>query len=84
MLTTFDAVLKGNQLEWTNDVPRSDRPRAVRVTILDIDSTEDVSSRGEKMAEALEKLAQSKAYSDVEPMTWQRELRQDRSLPQRN
>ncbi|MBC6419600.1 MAG: hypothetical protein GDA44_12930 [Prochloron sp. SP5CPC1] len=84
MLTTFDAVLKGNQLEWTNDVPLSDRPRAVRVTILDIDSTEDVSSRGEKMAEALEKLAQSKAYSDVEPMTWQRELRQDRSLPQRN
>lgn len=35
------------------------------------------------MAEILEKLAVSQALADVDPVTWQQETRQDRSLPGR-
>ncbi len=35
------------------------------------------------MAKALEKLAEIKAFANVEPKTWQQEIRQDRPLPNR-
>jgi len=38
-------------------------------------------SRGQKMAEALEKLAALNTFAGVDPVAWQRDIRQDRSLP---
>ena len=35
------------------------------------------------MAKALEKLAEIKAFANVEPKTWQKEIRQDRPLSNR-
>lgn len=35
------------------------------------------------MVKALEKLAEIKAFADVEPKTWEQEVRQDRPLPNR-
>ena len=45
---------------------------------------DDTVARGEKMAEALAKLAAVNAFSEIEdPARWQRETRQDRILPGR-
>ena len=42
-------------------------------------------SDGKKMAEALEKLAESGAFADItDPVEWQREIRKDRPLPGRD
>lgn len=84
MLHTFEAVLKGNRLEWTNDAPKeSDRPLKVYVTLLD-ESTLSSEERRQKLAELLGKVAATNAFANIEnPVEWQRELRQDRSLPGR-
>lgn len=82
MLQTFKAVLQGNRLEWMDEVPKADRPVEVYVTLLEEDSNTDLES-GRAMAEVLEKLSAVNAFADVEPMSWQRKERQDRSLPNR-
>jgi hypothetical protein len=84
MLHTFEAVLKGNRLEWTNDGPQeSDRPLKVYVTLLD-ESNLSSEERRQQLAELLGKVAATNAFANIEnPVEWQRELRQDRSLPGR-
>ena len=82
MLRTFKAVLRGNRLEWLEETPEtSDRPRSVHVTILESDPGIEKISRGQRMAEALEKLAALNTLGGTDPVAWQREVRQDRSLP---
>ena len=39
--------------------------------------------RGQRMAEILEKLARSQAFAGIDPVAWQRDVRQDRELPGR-
>ncbi len=84
MLHTFEAVLKGNVLEWTNDAPQeSDRPLKVYVTLLD-ESNLASENRRQQLSEILQKIAATNAFATIEnPMEWQREIRQDRSLPGR-
>ncbi len=36
------------------------------------------------MAAALEKLAKAKAFAGINPVAWQRDVRQDRELPGRD
>lgn len=82
MLRTFKAVLTGNRLEWLDEIPEtSDRPLEVHITILEPEANIETVSRGQKMAEALEKLAALNTFAEVDPVAWQRDLRQDRSLP---
>ncbi|MCC3432260.1 MAG: hypothetical protein JGK08_20250 [Microcoleus sp. PH2017_04_SCI_O_A] len=61
MQRIFEAILKGNLLEWANEVPKQgDEP-------------------------ILEKIAASNVFADIiDPVEWQRELRQDRPLPGRD
>jgi len=41
--------------------------------------------RGQKMADILEKISKTKAFSEIaDPLAWQKEIRQDRPLPERN
>jgi len=84
MLHTFRAILKGNVLEWQEEVNqwfRSDRTVQVLVTLLDEEAITTAHSRGQQMAAILEKLAQSQAFSEIEPLIWQREIRKDRERP---
>jgi hypothetical protein len=81
---TYRAILRGDRLEWTDPSPLDLNPeQPVEVTILD--EPEQTANRGRRMAEALEKLAASDAFSEIsDPSEWQREIRKDRSLPGRD
>lgn len=83
MRTSYKAVLRGNQLEWSDEAPHSlpkDQPVRVSVTIL-----ESSASQGQRMAEALAELARLNAMADVtDPAAWERQQRQDRTLPGRD
>lgn len=86
MLNTYKALLHGNRLEWTSEEPgvlQLERPIPVHVTILE-DEGELGLQRGQRMAAALEQLAAMQAFADViDPVAWEREMRQDRELPGR-
>jgi hypothetical protein len=87
MLRTFRAVLKGNGLEWQEEVNQwlqGDRSMQVLVTILDEAPLAKAPERGQEMAAVLERLAQVQAFSGVDPLIWQREVRQERDLPGRS
>lgn len=85
MLTTYEAILHGNTIEWRKDVPQqvsSGRTVNVHVTVL-----EDVAvaeNRGQRMAGALSKLAESGAFADVDGQEWEREIRTDKPLAGRS
>lgn len=79
MLPTYKAILRDDHVEWIDSPP--DRSRATPVHITLLEEGTSVPDRGKAMAEALEKLAQSGAFSDIEdPVAWQREIRKDRPL----
>jgi len=89
MLNTYKAVLIGDWLEWSDEVPDStlgERPVPVHVTILDealLQSQQQ--ARGQQMAAALERLAATTGFASIsDPAAWQREARQDRLLPERD
>ncbi len=89
VLTTYKAILRGNSLYWRNNmripVP-PDRAVEVYVTVLDEPVTPATSpeSQGQRMAEALEQLAQVHACATItDPVAWERQLRQERDLPGR-
>lgn len=83
MLKTFKAWLKGSRLEWIGDVPElGEQTLQVHVTFLDEKPVES-GTRGQMMAEILAKLATTQVLDDVDPVSWQQEIRQDRSLPGR-
>jgi hypothetical protein len=84
MLKTFRAWLKGSRIEWMDEIPEfGNRLIQVQVTLLENEPDLEAKSRGRKMAEILEKLSACQTLSDVNPVVWQRETRQDRSLPGR-
>ena len=79
----YRATLRGNRLEWVEGTPdhlTPGRKIAVYVTILD----EPNAAQGQRMAAALEQLAAARALAGIaEPAAWEREVRQDRTLPDR-
>jgi len=87
MLQTFRATLRGDLLEWGEEVQplsKDDRPVQVLVTILEEKPIQAKNGRGQRMAAVLEKLAQTQAFAGIDPVTWQRDERQDRELPGRD
>ncbi|NJR62766.1 MAG: hypothetical protein HC769_30635 [Cyanobacteria bacterium CRU_2_1] len=85
MLKTFKAWLKGSRLEWIGDVPDElgEQMLQVHVTFLDNKPILESKIRGQKMAEILANLAATQVLDDIDPVLWQQETRQDRSLPGR-
>lgn len=87
MLRTFRAILRGNSLEWGKEVDRllkHDQPVQVLVTMLEDELLAEACGRGQRMAAVLEKLAQANAFSGVDPVIWQQEVRQEREIPERD
>ena len=87
MLNTYRAVLRGKLLEWLSDQPKNlpaDQAVTVHVTILDEIVPIIKTQQGRRMAAALEKLAKlSSAIRSVDALQWEREIRQERTLPGR-
>jgi hypothetical protein len=87
MQSIYKAILRGDRIDWEEDVPEQIRNQAaltVFVTILDQPIVAD-DTRGSRMAEALERLAAGGGVSSItDPLQWQREQRQDRDLPGRS
>jgi len=86
MQRIFEAILKGNLLEWANEVPtQGDRPVRVYVTLQEERSTLSAEFSRQKIVEILEKIAANNVFAEIsDPVEWQRDLRQDRPLPGRD
>ena len=88
MLHTYKAILRGDRLEWVDDLPKniSTDVVSVYVTVLDESAIPvTVEGSGPRMAAVLEQLAAIHALADLtDPAAWEREIRQDRSLPDRD
>lgn len=84
MLRTYKAILHGDQVEWLEQPPEKSRPVQVHITVLEEPAAELTHERGRVMAEALLALAQRGTFADItDPVAWQRELRTERVLPDR-
>ena len=85
MLRTYEGILEGDRVRWAGeDVPATDRPLRVHITVLEEETAEEERG-GQQMADALSKLADYGAFSEIEdPNAWQRTIREDRPLPGRN
>lgn len=85
MTNIYPAVLCDNVLEWSADAPRHYAPgTAVKVWVTISEESGDATSRGQRMADALEKIAQSRGLAGVDGAQWQREVRAERTLPGRD
>jgi hypothetical protein len=84
MLRTYEGILQDDRIRWAgDDVPATDRPLRVHVTV--IEDKVEKEKRGQQMADALSKLAESRAFSGIEdPSAWQSDIRRDRPLPGRD
>jgi hypothetical protein len=86
MLTTYKAKLHGSAVHWIDERPLpdiTDQDVDVLITVL-TDIHQSVNrgiKHGEQMAQYLEKIAQTGGIAGItDPVTWQRELRQNRHL----
>lgn len=86
MLKTFNAILQNNSIQWLDETPKIglDTLIKVHVTLLEEITINKTQSNGQKMAEALRKIANNKTFSEIDPQQWQKEIRQDRPLPNRD
>ena len=89
MLTTYKDKLKGERLEWVDEVPPLNQQDGADVlaTMLHTNGREsrDQAERGTRMKAALDKLASLGGINSIpDPLAWQREIRQDRPLPERD
>lgn len=76
---TYEAVLRGDRLEWTGEEPEHAAPVHVLVILRDeVDPLDDGDEdRGNRMADALESIAQQGGIDIAE---WERQRRADKPL----
>ena len=80
MLNVYPAILKGDRLVWMEKAPPDVQNGGVRVYVIVLPESA-APSRGEQMAAALARLAESGGVASIDdPIAWQRELREDRPL----
>lgn len=84
MINTYRAILDGNQLRWIDTPPQITKSVEVQITLLKETTQAALRERGQKMVRALEALAKINPLSGInDPIEWQRNIRQDRPLPNR-
>jgi hypothetical protein len=83
-MRTYTALLRGDRLEWIGEVPESQTDAPLRVHVTIVEPVAEGLARGPAMAALLENLAARGTFAAIpDPVTWQRELRQDQALPGR-
>lgn len=84
MLRTYKAILRGDRVKWLDQPPELTEDVPVEITVLEHEDNGSSDKRGASMAEALTFLAGTGAFEGIsDPVTWQRELRHERTLPNR-
>ncbi|MGL5792886.1 MAG: hypothetical protein ACRC2R_12155 [Xenococcaceae cyanobacterium] len=85
MLKTLWATVRQGKIELleSTELPEGTRVLVTLLPHAEEDTTANVYSRGQQMAEILSRLAADDAFFEVNPIAWQREVRQDRPLPSR-
>jgi hypothetical protein len=84
MLRTYKAILHDNQVEWLEQPPEKSGAVQVYITVLEEPASELLPKQGRVMAEALAELARRGTFAEItDPVAWQRELRSERALPDR-
>jgi len=84
MMRTYKAILHGDHVEWLEDSPGNCRSVQVYVTVAEEAAPEQPQERGRAMAEALAELAKRGAFASItDPVAWQRDIRGERGLPDR-
>ena len=87
MSRTYRAILHDDRVEWLEQPPEQADARQVRITVLDESAPEPppLSDRGRMMAEVLAELAERGTFATIpDPVAWQREIRAERDLPDRD
>lgn len=86
MDSTYKATVRGDRIEWEDDVPEEVRSQPALSVIVTIAEPIKVSDKtgGSRMAAALERLARGGGVPSIsDPVQWQREQREDRNIPDR-
>ena len=84
MLHTYRAILDDDRVRWLEQPPHRSGTVQVHITILEDEERESSDTRGRIMAENLVELAQRGTFAEItDPVAWQRELRSERTLPDR-
>ncbi len=85
MLSTYKAVLKNKQVEWLDEIPAqlNRLTVSVYVTVIEELPVKKPELPSQKMVDILQKIADNGGPGIDDPIAWQRELRQDRPLPER-
>jgi hypothetical protein len=81
-MRTYRSLLRGDHLEWLGEAPefQTDAPLSVHVTIVEPEPVAEAHVRGPAMVALLEKLAARGTFAaSLDPVRWQRELRDSRS-----
>ena len=85
MSRTYRAILHDDRVEWLEQPPQQADARQVHITVLDESAPESPSDRGRMMAEVLAEIAERGTFATIsDPVAWQRELRAERDLPDRD
>jgi hypothetical protein len=84
MSQTYRAILKGSQVTWLDAAPELSASTEVQVILVAAPDRSSVNERGARMAQALQGLADRNTFGTIDPLQWQQEVRQDRSLPGRD
>ena len=83
-MRTYKAVLHDNQVEWLEHPPETSGAKQVYITFPEEPGAEFSSNRGKLMAEVLAELARKNTFAAIpDPVAWQRQLRAERALPDR-
>lgn len=84
-MRTYKAILRDNQIEWLECPPETAGALQVYITFPEEQDSEFSSNRGKLMAEVLAELARRDTFAAIpDPVAWQRELRAERALPDRD
>ena len=86
MPATYDAVLRDNQIEWSENSPEVAPGEALRVQVTVVGEGQAL-NEDERQAEIIKTLGELAAQGGImgipDPAAWQREIREDRDLPGR-
>lgn len=84
MRRAYQAILRGDRVEWLDGAPEAERPLRVEIMVEANSFSDPTEEEIELVSHLFQALADMGAFAEIEdPVAWQREIRKDRPLPGR-